>query len=268
MKNFFNKILQGFGDLGDSIRYPLKWIYLGYIDVFLRYKRSILGPFWITISISLVILVLSTLWPQILSIDLKFFVPYFAIGYILWHWFSSTIIEASSSLSEFEGLIKQIKIPISAYLLRISLRNFLIFLHNSLLILLVLIIFKCDVDIYNFLLISIPSLLLLFITLTSIGILISIISVRYKDLTSIIGFIMQLLFFITPIIWHPDILIKASIVVKYNLFYYWVDLIRQPLLGLEVNEYSLPVTLISSIIFLLISAYVIGRYKKNIINWL
>ena len=104
MANLIQYLLQGLDDFQQSIRYPLKWLYLGYMDVFLRYKRSIIGPFWITISISVVIFVLSHLWAQILSIDFNFFVSYFAIGYILWHWLSSTVIESSSSMTEFESI--------------------------------------------------------------------------------------------------------------------------------------------------------------------
>ena len=162
MANLIQYFLQGLDDFQQSIKYPLKWLYLGYMDVFLRYKRSIIGPFWITISISVVIFVLSHLWAQILSIDFNFFVSYFAIGYILWHWLSSTVIESSSSMTEFEGLLKQINIPISTYLLRVSLRNFLIFLHNCLLIFLVIFLFDSDVNFFEFLTISLPSIFLIF----------------------------------------------------------------------------------------------------------
>jgi len=268
MANLLQNILLGLDDFQQSIRQPLKWIYLGYIDIFLRYKRSIIGPFWITISISVIIFVLSHLWAQILSIDFNFFVSYFAIGYILWYWLSSTVIESSSSMTEFEGLIKQIKIPISTYLLRVSLRNFLVFLHNCVLIVLVIFIFDNQVNIFEFITISLPSIFLIFISLTSLGVMISIISVRYRDLSSIISFLMQLLFFITPIIWHPDIINKSTALIEYNLFFYWIDVIRQPLLGLEVHENSLLVIFVSSIICILVSAFVIGRYKKKIIYWL
>jgi len=268
MTNLLQYLLQGLDDLQQSVKYPLKWLYLGYMDVFFRYKRSMLGPFWVTISISVVIFVLSHLWAQILSIDFNFFVSYFAIGYILWHWLSSTVIESSSSMPEFEGLIKQIKIPLSTYLLRVSLRNFLIFLHNCVLIVLVIFIFDNQVNIFEFITISLPSIFLIFISLTSLGVMISIISVRYRDVSSIISFLMQLLFFITPIIWHPDLINKSTAILEYNLIFYWIDVIRQPLLGLEVHENSLLIIFVSSIICILVSAFVIGRYKKNIIYWL
>lgn len=268
MSNLFQHILHGLDDFQQSIRHPLKWLYLGYMDVFLRYKRSIIGPFWITISISVVIFVLSHLWAQILSLDFNFFVSYFAIGYILWHWLSSTVIESSSSMTEFEGLLKQINIPISTYLLRVSLRNFLIFLHNCLLIILVIFLFGNNVNFFQFLTISLPSIFLILISLTSLGIMISVISVRYRDISSIISFLMQLLFFITPIIWHPDVINKSTLMIEYNLFFYWIDVIRQPLLGLEIHDNSILIIFVTSIICILVTAFVIGRYKKKIIYWL
>lgn len=269
MKKFFIEIMDGFNDHIKSFKNPLVWAYLAYMDIAMRYKRSLLGPWWVTISIVLIVVVLSTIWPQLLSADFNFFVPYFAIGYILWFWFSNSITESATAMIEFEGIFKQSNIPLSSYLLRVSLRNFIIFLHNAVLIFVIVIFFNKDVG-ENFLLLSLPAILLIFFSLNSISIIIAIFSLRFRDLTNIITTLMQLLFFVTPIIWHPSILEagRKGFLVDYNLFYYWVDIIRQPLLGLKVHENSLIIVFLSTVFFLLFSCLLMGRFKKKIIFWM
>ena len=65
----------GLKDNYNSLMNPSKWLYLAYMDVLLRYKRTLLGPWWITLSIGVIILSLSFVWPTVLSVDLSFFVP-------------------------------------------------------------------------------------------------------------------------------------------------------------------------------------------------
>jgi len=258
----------GLKDNYNSLMNPSKWLYLAYMDVLLRYKRTLLGPWWITLSIGVIILSLSFVWPTVLSVDLSFFVPYFTIGYVMWHWIQSSVLESSSSFIEFEGLLKQIKIPISTYLLRVTTRNFFIFIHNFTLIVIALVFFNSDVYLLNFFLISVPSLLLIFISINSIGVLLAFASIRYRDLINIIGFILQLLFFFTPILWHPSILGKSIALVNMNIIYHWIEIVRQPLLGMKIPDYSFIIIALSTLFLLLLSFIVIGKYQNKFVYWL
>ena len=261
-------LINGFRDYFNSILYPIKWFYLAYMDVLLRYKRTLLGPWWITMGIGIIILTLSSIWPIILSTDLSFFVPYFTIGYIIWHWIQTTLLESSSTFIEFEGLVKQIKLPISSYLLRISTRNFIIFLHNLVLIAIALFYFKKNVDFDALFYQSLPSLLLIFISINSIGNILAILSIRYRDLVNIVGFSLQLIFFLTPIIWHSSIIDKGLFLIEMNIIYHWIELLRQPLLGLEVPSNSFIIVLSFTIFSFILSSFVIGKYRSKIIFWL
>lgn len=263
-----NYIIKGLKDYYESILKPLSWLYLGYMDITLKYKRTLLGPWWVTLGICMIVGVLSTVWPHILSTDFNFFIPYFSIGFVIWNWFSSTILESTSSLIESENLIKQIRIPISTHLLRCSIRNFISFGHNSVLILIVIYIYNLNIDFKVLIFYTFPSLLLIFFSLNSIGIILGIFALRFRDFNNISFFILQILFFFTPIIWHPSILNKSSYFLEFNLIYYWVDIIRQPILGLEIHQNSLLVIFFSSLILFFLSCLFIGKYRNRIIYWL
>jgi len=258
----------GINDHINSIKKPMSWLYIGFMDVFLKYKRTILGPWWNTLGIVLIISVLSSIWANLLKIDINFFIPYFTIGFIVWSWFSSTLIDMSKCLVEVEGLIKQVNIPLSSHLLRVSIRNFIIFLHNGALILLVIPFFNLDVLFLEFIVFSLPGIVLIFFSMNSLGIILALLSLRYRDIGNLIFFVLQILFFLTPVLWHPDILDKHVSIVEMNLMYYWVDIIRQPILGLDIHNNSLIIITISTIILFIISFYMTGKYKNRLIYWL
>ena len=265
MKKYFSI---GINDYINSIKKPMTWLFIGLMDVSLQYKRTILGPWWNTMGIVLIISVLSSIWANLLKIDINFFIPYFTIGFIVWSWFSSTLIDMSKCLIEVEGLLKQVNIPLSSHLLRISIRNFIIFLHNSALIFLVITFFNLDVLFLEFILFSLPGIVLIFLSINSLGIIISLLSLRYRDIGNLIFFVLQILFFLTPVLWHPDILDKHLSIVEMNPMYYWVDIIRQPILGLDIHNNSLIIIATSTIVLLIISFYMIGKYKNRLIYWL
>ena len=261
-------LLIGFKDYALSINKPMKWLFVGFMDIALKYKRTILGPWWNTLGIALIISVLSSIWSSLLKTDINFFIPYFTIGFIVWNWFSTTLIDTSTCLVEVEGIIKQLKIPLTTLLLRVSVRNGIVFLHNSILILVVIFLFKLDVMLTDFLIITIPGIFLIFLSMNSIGIMLALVSLRYRDVSNLIFFVLQILFFLTPVLWHPDLLDKKQILVEFNPFFYWVDIIRQPILGLEIHSNSLLFLTISSVFLFFVSCYMAGKYKNKLIYWL
>jgi len=258
----------GINDHINSIKKPMVWLVVGFMDVSLKYKRTILGPWWNTLGIALIISVLSSIWASLLKTDINFFIPYFTIGFIVWSWFSSTLIDMSKCLVEVEGLIKQVSIPLSSHLLRVSIRNFIIFLHNCVLILFVIFLFNLDVITSELSTFSLIGIILIFFSMNSFGIILALLSLRYRDIGNLIFFALQILFFLTPVLWHPNILDKNLAFVEMNLMYYWVDVIRQPILGLDIHKNSIIIIAISTIILLIISFYMTGKYKNKIIYWL
>lgn len=261
-------LASGINDHINSIKKPMTWLFIGFMDVSLKYKRTILGPWWNTLGIALIISVLSSIWASLLKTDINFFIPYFTIGFIVWSWFSSTLIDTSKCLVEVEGLIKQVNIPLSSHLLRVSIRNFIIFLHNFVLVLFVIYSFNLDVMTLELISFSLPGIILIFFSMNSLGIILALLSLRYRDIGNLIFFVLQILFFLTPVLWHPDILDKHVSIVEMNLMYYWVDIIRQPILGLDIHNNSLIIITISTIILLIISFYMTGKYKNRLIYWL
>lgn len=242
------------------------WLYLGFQDIKLRYSRSILGPWWLTLSTTIFIAALTLLWVKILKVEVESYLPYFAIGQIFWVWFSGQISESSAGFTQFEGLVKQIKLPFPVYILRIIFRNSIILIHNFLVIVAILLFFPPKNLLAIFLLV--PAFILVLISTFSISLMLSMLCTRYRDVTQIVSSLMQLLFFFTPIMWFVDSLGSNSWLAKLNPLYHIITLIRLPLLGMFPDAMNWICVFSISVLLFLMSLYCLGKYSKKIAYWI
>jgi lipopolysaccharide transport system permease protein len=124
-------LAKGAADLRDGLAAKDLWGYLGWQDIRQRYRRTILGPWWLAISTGVLVIALGAVWSEIFGVDMRKFLPYFVIGYVLWMFFTGVINEACTAFTQFQGLILQQRIPFSAYLYRIGMRHVIVLAHNA-----------------------------------------------------------------------------------------------------------------------------------------
>src|SRR5271154_934537 len=118
------------------------WVIMGWDDIRQRYRRSVLGPFWITLSMGAFILLLGTIYSRLFHMDLHTYMPFLSVGYILWGFIAQSTNESCMAFHEGGRIIKQIKLPYSIYVLRVVWRNFIVFLHTIVIFIPVAIVFK------------------------------------------------------------------------------------------------------------------------------
>lgn len=205
------------------------WVTMGLQEIRQRYRRSKLGPFWITISMGVMVMALGTLYGTIFGQDLSDYLPYLSAGFVIWGFISGMILEGVSAFIQAEGLIKQLPAPLSIYIYRVAWTNLIIFGHN-ILIFFVVSIWYGKLPNLN-LALAIPAIFILLLNGIWIGLLLGLLSGRFRDIPPIIGSLVQIMFFITPIIWNMDMLRGRTVVLDSNPFYYLVELLRAPLLG-------------------------------------
>jgi lipopolysaccharide transport system permease protein len=222
-------IARGLHELLGAMRLRDTWVYCGWQDIRLRYRRSILGPWWLTASTAVTIGVLGGLWSQIFQLDIKEYLPYYAIGHVVWIWFSSQINDACAGFTQFEHIIKHTRLPYPTYLLRLFIRNTLVLAHNAVVVLAV--VFLCGTGLHAASWLSLVGLGLVAVVCVLLSIVIAISCARYRDLPPIVASLLQVLFFLTPILWQPGALRSFAWVAEMNPLFHWIELIRQPLLG-------------------------------------
>src|SRR5215211_1335091 len=109
------------------IQWPL-WFTIAWMDVRQRYRRSLLGPFWITASLGFFVTGLSVVYGALFRMELSTYIPYLGVGIIVWSMTSSLLTDGCNTFIAAERAIKQIPVPISVHLYRMVWRNLIIFL--------------------------------------------------------------------------------------------------------------------------------------------
>ena len=191
MKNLINNIKIGFNIFFEALSKISTWKLLAEFDIKAKYSRTYLGPLWNTLSLGVFILILTLVWSKVLNQGVDDYALYFSISYVFWVWISNHLNESGTCLVNQSHTIKQVKLPIFVYILRMFFKNILILFHNFLIIIIVFLISKNEITVTS--LMFFPGFILVLINLFFLGSIISIISIRYHDFTQFISLCTQVM---------------------------------------------------------------------------
>ena len=240
----------------------------GWQDVRQRYQRSKLGPFWLSITMGVMVGTIGVVFGQIFKSPIDQFLPFLAAGMIFWGFISSVIIEGCMSFIAAEGIIKQLPIPLFLHVLRMVWRNFMILVHNIIIFPVVLIFFGKSLALVAFL--AIPGLFLLLINLTWMALLLAVVCTRYRDFPQIIASLLQILFYLTPVMWMPSLLPPRAdfYLLDLNPAFHLLEIVRAPLLGSPPSAMNWLVSIGLALVGWGLTIAVYGTYKRRIAYWL
>ena len=221
------------------------WFIQGNQDIQLRYKRSVLGPFWISASLGSLVIGLAFLYSEIFQQDVREYAIFLAGGLIAWTFISAAISEGATAVIDYSVEMRGVRMPLSVLAGRVIYRNMVILLHN--LPVGIITLYFCGSELTPRSLLIIPGIVTLWVFGVAASIALAPISARYRDMPEIIRSLLQLMFFLTPIFWLPDQATgRRAIFVDGNPFNTLIDLIRAPLIGKDYPEHfaiSLSLTL-------------------------
>jgi len=256
-------------DITDGFKQWRIWFLLSYQDIKIRYRRSVLGPFWITLSMAITAYSMGFLYSHLFHTDLQSYFPFLVAGMLAWNFISSTITELVDSLTIEESMIKQIKLPYSLYVNKVVARNFIVFLHNLPIILPIIAIFHETAKINFYTLMLIPGLILLYANALTYGLTLAMIGARFRDITQIVKSLIQVVFFVTPVMWNPEILPPAKrFIANLNPFYAFIELIRCPLIGSSPSLTSWLMVALITVLGFILCFKIFSRYRSRIVYWL
>ena len=219
----------GLLDVVQTFSKPKIIFFMAWSDIRARYKRSVLGPLWITLSTAIGIVGLGMIWSELLHLEKRTYVPMLTIGLVLWQFLSGTINEASAVFTRQTSLIRNLPLPFSLYIAQLVLRQLINLAHNIPLYFLV--IFILDAPMSWEALLAIPALIIVSINLFWIVMIIGILGTRFRDLEYLISTIMPLLMFFSPVMYRPSSLPFNQEILLINPFSYMIEIVRSPLLG-------------------------------------
>jgi ABC-2 type transport system permease protein/lipopolysaccharide transport system permease protein len=241
------------------------WGTLGLHEVRQRYRRSTLGPFWITLSMGIMVFALGILYGQIFGQVLNEYMPFLAAGFVIWGLISAVILGGCQTFIAAEGMIRQLNAPLSIYAYREVWTALIAYGHNILVFIVVALWYGITPTVHS--LWVVPATLLVVVNGFWMVLFLGLLSARFRDVPLIIASVVQVLFFLTPVIWQPTMLPDRAILLELNPFYHLVEIMRGPLLGLAPSWNNWFPVILMAVFGWVITLIFYSAYRWRIAYW-
>ncbi len=222
-------LMEAVEDLAAGLRSWRTSYLLAIQDIQLRYRRSLLGPFWISAALVATVLALAYVLAPVFRADLVSYLSFIGAGLLAWNTILALMNEACASITEHSVFLQNVRMPLTVIAGRIVVRNGIVFAHNSTAIVALLLIFGARFSMIS--LLAAPGVLIILLVGYFLVMALGPVCARYRDVPLVIQNVMQVIFFLTPIFWMPNGASHRPLFAAANPFYHLIELIRAPLLG-------------------------------------
>ncbi|KZF14179.1 MULTISPECIES: galactan export ABC transporter permease subunit Wzm/RfbD [Rhodococcus] len=265
---------RAFKDLRDGLNQRELWLSLGWQDIKQRYRRSVIGPFWITIATGVQATAIGILYAALLDMPLQEFLPYVTVGLIVWNLINASIIEGSEVFVANEGLIKQLPSALSVHIYRLVWRQILFFAHNLLIYVIMVVAFGVWRNLSWASLAAIPALGLIVLNALWVSIVFGIFATRYRDIAPILSSLTLLLFVLTPIMWTTQSLEAQGGAVRdrakiaeLNPLFHYLDIVRAPMIGQPQEPYHWYIVITITVVGWAVALLALRKYRARVPYW-
>jgi lipopolysaccharide transport system permease protein len=245
------------------------WTRLGWMEIRRRYRRTMLGPFWTSFNVAIMVFSMGFLWAALFGQTASRYMPYLTGGIIVWQMLATCMTEGSTVFTSSAGLLTSIRLPQSLLVVTMVWRNVIVFFHNLMIFVLVMLIWRVPVTPAT--LLFLPGLALVALNGFWIALVLALVGTRFRDIPQFLGGIVTIAMFLTPVMWSRDTIAHAALInqlVDFNPFFHLVDIVRAPLLGQQpaLLSWTLSIGLIP--IGFGCALYMFSRFRQRITYWL
>ncbi len=239
---------------------------LGWLDIKLKYRGSLLGPFWLTISTAIMVGAMGTLYSVLFHMDLHTYLPFLALSLVMWNAIGGLVADACSTFTQAEGTIRSVRMPYFVHATRVVVRTAISLLHNVPVILGVFVIFGT----WPGLVVgqSLAGFALWMCDAVAACFLLGSLCARFRDIPPIVGSVMQIAFFVTPIVWRPEQLGAQGWWLPFNPFDALLEVVRTPMLGHAASRQVWALALTDSAVFCGLAWLMFAHVRTRIAYWM
>jgi lipopolysaccharide transport system permease protein len=265
MKYSASSTQAGWADWWAGTRNVDLWWTLAWYETVLRYRRSLLGPLWITLSMGALLLGMGPLYSTLFNVPIRAFYPHLTLGIIFWNFLSTSINESCVVFITAAPYMKQGEFPRSIFVWKNLAKQVIQLAHHILLYVPVAI--WAGIGLSPRMLAFVPGFLLVLVNLHALSITLGIICARFRDVPQIIASMLQLLMFLTPVFWLPDSLPRRIHLILYNPLAQMLDAMRVPLLGGVVAPGTWRLLAVFTIVNFAVAGYLYATKRRQIVYY-
>lgn len=264
--SYLEEIQAACRDLHASVRAARIWYALGLNDIVARYRGSVLGPFWITLTTAVFVLGIGFLYAGLMKVSIERYLPWMSTGLVVWGLISQTVLEGGEAFIAAGNVMRQTSLPAPIFVWRVVWRNILNFVHQApVLIVLGLkfhYIFKIN------LLMALGGIILILLNLSWFSLLCAVACARFRDFKQILSSLMQLLFFLSPVLWIPsDLQGLGGKLMAANPVVHLLDVLRGPLIGQDISLFSVAYLAVSAVAGWALTLLFYAQVRRRIVHY-
>lgn len=238
---------------------------LSWLDIRLRYRGSVLGPFWLTLSTAVMVGALGFVYAYLFNTPIRTYLPFLALSLTLWNLLSSIVTDGSTVFVQAETTIRAMRVPFFLFIFQLLARNALIFAHNIVVIVVVFLVFSSPINWSA--LAAVPALLLWMLDGAAVSLILGTFCARFRDIPPIVASVMQIAFYVSAVMFKPNMLGHRSAYLIYDPFYSILEVMRAPLLGGLPSQATYVSAVGFSAILCIIGWLVFLRVRHRISFW-
>jgi ABC-2 type transport system permease protein len=248
------------------MRHRELWATMGWQDIRGRYRRSVLGPLWLTLNMALMVIGLGIVYSGLFGQSLREYLPFLTLGFIAWTLLAGLLLEGPMAFIEAQAVIRQISVPLSVFVYRVLWRHLIILAHN----IWVYAAVAAFVGLWPGTAAwwAAPALVLYCLNGLWISLLLGAASARFRDIPQFIANMVPVFFLLTPILWRADQLPGRAWFVLFNPIYHFIEIVRMPLLGKPAPTLSWLVVIGITVAGWVATLVFYSRYRRRIAYWL
>lgn len=259
-------MLNIFSDLNKTFRHLPLIFHLAYSDTKARYKRSMLGPLWLTLGAAIGVVGLGLVWSQLLNQERSQLIPSLTVGLLLWQFMSGCVTESSSAFVRQSQIIRNLQLPYLIHPFQLIVKQLITLGHNLIIFVIVFAIYPQNLSFVS--LLAIVGFAILIINLLWISVLFGMLGARFRDVEQIVQALMPIIFFLTPVIYKAGHAGVNQFIIWLNPFTYFITLVRDPLFGIMPDMFVFAVNIGFAVFGWLITMLVFNKFSSRIAFWI
>ena len=249
------------------LRKPRLWMGLAWMDIVQSYRRTMLGPLWITLNLIIFTAAMTLVYGALFAAPTREYAAYLLCGMIVWLWISALLTEVGNTFISNSQMLKSTTIDKSVYIWAAVHRQVIILAHHLVIYAALVVLHVIQFTVYT--LLAVPAIAILYLLSIPVTAIASILFCRYRDLPRLVGSSIVVMMMITPIFWQANMITGwKSAIVHFNPFYHLIEFVRAPLLGQLPDTISIWVVMGMTAGFWILGSVLYRRYEKYVVFWL
>tara|TARA_R110002072_G_scaffold86305_1_gene194826 strand:- start:421 stop:1272 length:852 start_codon:yes stop_codon:yes gene_type:complete len=241
------------------------WIALAHDDMRQRFRRTLFGLAWLTISYAVFVAAKVAIFGQLISSPIEWFAVYVTVGFLAWQFMNSVVTDSCTAFINSENWLLGIRLPMSVFIFESIARDCLVFFYSAIVAVAVLLIVRHPID--PVALMVVPAFAIYLVNAVFAHMLLGVACMRYRDLGQLVQTIMRVLFFLTPLIWTPEQVGGLSRWLWWNPFTYFIDIFRAPVVDGIIPLHSWAVVGVMTLVLGIVSFSVFALFRRRLAFW-